>query len=72
MGRRKFAHGGARAGAGRPPVAGETLRRRPVGLLPDQWDYLRAVADRESVSVDEVLRRLVALDMGVSVRLPGL
>jgi len=46
---------------GRPALPLERkLRRRPIGLRPAQWDWLRAQATRGGVSVDEIIRRLVA------------
>ena len=51
-------HGGPRKGAGRPP-AQETMRRRSIGMLETDWQKAQALATREDVSVDEIMRRLV-------------
>mgnify|MGYP001395813870 CR=1 FL=1 len=54
----KLQHGGHRKGAGRPP-AQEKMRRRSIGMLESDWQKAQALADREGVSIDEIIRRLV-------------
>lgn len=55
---KKSQHGGRRDGAGRPPSQ-ETMRRRSIGMLEADWQKAQALADRNEVSVDEIIRRLV-------------
>lgn len=50
--------GGAREGAGRPPV-GEDARERSVIMSADEWAIVEARAAREGVSRAEALRRIV-------------
>lgn len=58
---KKQQHGGRRKNqTGRPPKPkGEKLYHRPVGLLPAQWQWLKDEAERNGVSVSEIIRRLV-------------
>jgi len=54
----KHTHGGPRKGAGRPP-APEKMRRRPIGMTESDWQKAAQLAERDGVSVDEVIRRLI-------------
>lgn len=45
---------------GRPPVdPALKMVRRPIGMLPSDWKKANSAANRDGVSVDEILRRLV-------------
>jgi|WetSurMetagenome_2_1015567.scaffolds.fasta_scaffold178443_1 hypothetical protein len=53
-------HGGRREHSGRPPLPpAQKMRRRPIGMTEADWQKAQTLADRDGVSVDEIIRRLV-------------
>lgn len=58
---KKPTHGGARPGAGRPPLSPEQLKSISVSirLQPDTHAQLTAAAARKNMSITAVIRQLI-------------
>lgn len=61
MSKEKVARGGARPGAGRPPISPEQLKSVAVSvrLQPDTHAQLTAAAARQNMSITAVIRQLI-------------
>lgn len=62
----EYKHGGRRSGAGRKALEeklGEPVIQITILVTQSQHEYLTARAAAESISVAELLRRLIAQDM---------